>query len=44
MARTDFLVEYIVGLIELGKTWCTIDNGNGIDVVELLLAVIDDGT
>ena len=41
LALQHLLVEHLVGLIELRQSWCTIDDGDGIDVVELVFAVVD---
>ena len=40
-ALSDLTVEHIVGFIELGKTRCAVDDGDSIDVVEMVFAVID---
>ena len=42
MALVDLLVEHVVGLIELGEARGTVDDGDGIDMVELVFAVVDD--
>ena len=43
-ALADLLIQYIVGLVELCETRGAIDNGNGIDIVKPILAVVDDCT
>lgn len=42
-AATDAAVEHIIGLVELGEAWCAVDDGDGIDIVETVFAVVDDG-
>ena len=44
LAGLYLLVEYIVGLIELGQSGGAIDHGDGINMVELVLTIVDDGT
>ena len=41
-AFADLLIEHIVGLIELGEARGAVDDGNGINLIELVLAVVDD--
>ena len=37
------LVQYLVGLIERRQSGRSVDDGNGIDIVHLLFAKVDDG-
>ena len=41
LALEYLLVQRVVGLVELGQSRGAIDDGNGIDVVKLLFAVVD---
>ena len=43
MAFADFSVQYIVGLVELVEPRCAVDDGDSIDIIEFLFAVVDDG-
>ena len=37
----NLLVEHIVGLIELGESRCAVDDGDGIDIVELVFTIVN---
>ena len=41
LALQHLLVQHLVGLVELCQSGCTIDDGNGIDILETLLAIVD---
>ena len=40
-ALLDFLVQHLVGFVKRGQTRGAIDDGNGIDIVETLFAIVD---
>ena len=44
LARQHLLVQHLVGFVQLRQSWCTIDDGNGIDVLELLFAIVNGYT
>ena len=44
LAFHNLLVQHIVSLIELGQAWRAIDDSNGIDIVHLMFAIVDNQT
>ena len=44
LALLDFLVEHIIGLIELGETRRTVDDSDGVDIVEFVLTIVNHRT
>ena len=43
-ALLDFLVEHIVGLVQMGEARGAVDYGDGIDMIKLVFAIINHGT
>ena len=41
LAFLNLLVQRLVGLVERGETRRAVDDSNGVDIVELLFAVVD---
>ena len=41
LALAYLLIQHVVGLVELRQSRRSVDNGYGVDVVELVLAVVN---
>ena len=43
LALVNLLIQHIVSLVELGETRSAVDYGDGIDIIKLVLAIVDNG-